>query len=154
MLRQLHQPDHPEHHLVFDPSKFEFYDDTLHAMLGWNDLAQEYVDEVVCQCELPGGQIRWPIHLADSAHDNTAGTALLEGVTAQTGTVTTALVDQGFMSTFLEHGAALDAVERNPADRGFVPQTKRWVVEQISPPWPCTAVWCATTNTAPPAPKP
>ncbi|MFD0772363.1 hypothetical protein ACFQZ2_00320 [Streptomonospora algeriensis] len=34
----------------------------------------------------------------------------------------------------MDHGAALgigvDIVQRNPADRGFVPQPKRWVVEQ------------------------
>ncbi|MDT0301291.1 transposase [Streptomonospora wellingtoniae] len=72
--------------------------------------------------------------LAASAHDNTAGTALLDRAAAQTGTVTTALVDQGFKNAVVDHGAALgigvDIVQRNPADRGFVPQPKRWVVEQ------------------------
>ncbi|GAA4900982.1 hypothetical protein [Streptomonospora salina] len=46
----------------------------------------------------------------------------------------TALVDQGFKSAVVDHGAALgigvDIVQRNPADRGFVPQPKRWVIEQ------------------------
>ncbi|WP_208798691.1 transposase [Microbispora triticiradicis] len=46
----------------------------------------------------------------------------------------TAMVDQGFKNAIVDHGAALGIevkiVERNPADKGFVPQPKRWVVEQ------------------------
>ena len=45
-----------------------------------------------------------------------------------------ALVDQGFKNAVAAHGATMgidvQVVERNPADRGFVPQPKRWVVEQ------------------------
>jgi transposase len=71
--------------------------------------------------------------LAASAHENTAGIALLDRV-AHAGTVSKALVDQGFKSSVVSHGATLGidvhVVERNPADRGFVPQPKRWVVEQ------------------------
>ena len=71
--------------------------------------------------------------LAASAHENTAGIALLDRV-ARTGTVSKALVDQGFKSSVVAHGATMgidvQVVERNPADRGFVPQPKRWVVEQ------------------------
>jgi transposase len=72
--------------------------------------------------------------LAASAHENTAGTALLDQVAASTPAVTTALVDQGFKSSVVAHGATVGidvrVVERNPADKGFVPQPKRWVVEQ------------------------
>jgi transposase len=75
------------------------------------------------------------VMLAASAHDNTAGIALLDRVAAQTdGTVKKALVDQGFKNTVVAHGATLgidvEIVERNPADQGFVPQPKRWIVEQ------------------------
>jgi transposase len=74
--------------------------------------------------------------LAASAHGNTAGTALLDRVAAQAATVRTALVDQGFKSSVVSHGATagidLQVVERNPADKGFVPQPRRWVVEQTS----------------------
>jgi transposase len=75
------------------------------------------------------------VMLAASAHENTAGIALLDQVAARTaGTVTKALVDQGFKNTVLTHGAGLgievEIVERNPADTGFVPQRKRWIVEQ------------------------
>jgi len=72
--------------------------------------------------------------LAASAHENAAGIALLDQVTAYTPTVRAALVDQGFKNAVVAHGAArgieVQVVERNPADRGFVPQPKRWVVEQ------------------------
>jgi transposase len=72
--------------------------------------------------------------LAASAHDNAAGIALLDKVAAQAGTVRTALADQGFKNQVVAHGATrgidVRVVERNPADRGFVPQPKRWVVEQ------------------------
>jgi transposase len=72
--------------------------------------------------------------LAASAHENTAGIALLDRVAAGTSTVSRALVDQGFKSSVVAHGAIVgidvEVVERNPAGRGFVPQPRRWVVEQ------------------------
>jgi len=77
--------------------------------------------------------------LAASAHDNTAGTALLGQVTERCGMrLEKALVDQGFKDEVLIHGALLDIdveiVYRNPDDhgRGFVPQPKRWIVEQVN----------------------
>lgn len=75
------------------------------------------------------------VMLAASAHENVAGIALLDRVAASTeGTATKALVDQGFKNTVVAHGAGLgidvEVVERNPADKRFVPQPKRWVVEQ------------------------
>jgi transposase len=72
--------------------------------------------------------------LAASAHENAAGTALLDKVAATTPAVSTALAGQGFKNSVVAHGAGLgidvQVVERNPADKGFVPQPKRWVVEQ------------------------
>ncbi|MFE2448935.1 IS5 family transposase [Streptomyces sp. NPDC021218] len=72
--------------------------------------------------------------MAASVHDNAIGTALLTKVAAQSATVTKALVDQGFKNTVVEHGAGLgidvEIVERNPQDKGFVPQPIRWRVEQ------------------------
>lgn len=71
---------------------------------------------------------------AASAHENAIGTRLLDKVAEQTSTVKKALVDQGFKTSVVEHGAHLgidvEIVERNPADKGFVPQTQRWVVER------------------------
>ncbi|GAB3904243.1 transposase [Microbispora bryophytorum] len=74
--------------------------------------------------------------LAASAHENTVGIILLNRVATATppGSVRTALVDQGFKNAVAAHGATLgitvQTIERNPADKGFVPQPKRWVVEQ------------------------
>ncbi|MFE4801481.1 hypothetical protein ACFRFL_42600 [Streptomyces sp. NPDC056708] len=42
--------------------------------------------------------------LPASAHENTAGIALLDGVAGQCGTVTEALVDQGFKKSVVDHG--------------------------------------------------
>lgn len=73
--------------------------------------------------------------LAASDHDNAFGIALL-GQVAPVGTIKKALVDQGFKKTVVEHGTTVgidvEIVERNPTDKGtgFVPQAKRWVVEQ------------------------
>ncbi|MCY0936919.1 IS5 family transposase [Streptomyces goshikiensis] len=74
--------------------------------------------------------------LAASVHDNVFGTALLDKVAAGTSTVTKALVDQGFKKSVVDHGASLsiavEIVERNPANRSFVPQPIRWRVEQTN----------------------
>ena len=76
--------------------------------------------------------------LAASVHDNAVGSALLDKVIAGTepGTVKKALVDQGFKNTVRDHGAKVgievEVVKRNPGDTGFVPQPKRWVVEQAN----------------------
>ncbi|MER6216997.1 IS5 family transposase [Streptomyces sp. NPDC001674] len=73
--------------------------------------------------------------LAASAHDNAAGVALLDQVAEHTGgTVEKALVDQGFKNRVVAHGAGLgidvEIVVRNPQETGFVPQPKRWRIEQ------------------------
>ncbi|TXS68692.1 IS5 family transposase [Streptomyces sp. me109] len=73
--------------------------------------------------------------LAASVHDNAAGITLLDQVAvAARGSVSKALVDQGFKNQVVTHGAALgidvEIVRRNPEEQGFVPQPKRWRVEQ------------------------
>ncbi|QDN85573.1 IS5 family transposase [Streptomyces mirabilis] len=74
--------------------------------------------------------------LAASAHDNSAGIALLDKVAADTGTVEKALVDQGFKTAVVDHGQKVgidvEVVERNPTTSGFVPQPIRWRVEQVN----------------------
>ncbi|MFI9789163.1 IS5 family transposase [Kitasatospora sp. NPDC051984] len=74
--------------------------------------------------------------MAASVHDNGVGIALLDKVAADTDTVKKALVDQGFKTALARHGQAvgidIEVVRRNPADTGFVPQSKRWVVEQVN----------------------
>ncbi|MGW1658455.1 IS5 family transposase [Streptomyces atratus] len=85
------------------------------------------------------GLIIGVVVLAASAHDNTAGTALLDQAAERCGNrLEKALVDQGFKDEVVIHGALLDitveVVRRNPDDqgKGFVPQPKRWVVEQTN----------------------
>lgn len=75
------------------------------------------------------------IVLAANTHDNAAGIALLDQVAERTGgIVRKALVDQGFKTAVVAHGTALgidvEIVERNPQETRFVPQPKRWRVEQ------------------------
>jgi hypothetical protein len=73
--------------------------------------------------------------LPASVHENAVGIALLDKVAADTGTVQKALVDQGFKNAVVAHGQKVgievEIVERNPDDKGFVPQAKRWVVERV-----------------------
>jgi hypothetical protein len=63
--------------------------------------------------------------LAAPAHDNTVGIALLDKVATQAATVRTALVDQGFKSQVVAHGATMgidvQVVERQPAGTPFFP---------------------------------
>jgi transposase len=70
--------------------------------------------------------------VAASAHENAVGITLLDKVAADT--VEKALVDQGFKNAVVAHGEKVgievEVVERNPAQTGFVPQAKRWVVER------------------------
>ncbi|BDH07246.1 hypothetical protein HEK131_44730 [Streptomyces seoulensis] len=85
------------------------------------------------------GLIIGVVVFAASAHDNAAGTALLDQAAERCGMrLEKALVDQGFKDAVLINGALLDidveVVRRNPADqgRGFVPQPRRWIVEQVN----------------------
>ncbi|WP_406737155.1 MULTISPECIES: hypothetical protein [unclassified Streptomyces] len=68
------------------------------------------------------------------AHENTVGITLLDKVAADTDAVEKALVDQGFKDAVVAHGEkvgiGVEVVERKPAQTGFVPQAKRWVVER------------------------
>lgn len=72
--------------------------------------------------------------VAASVHENAVGITLLDKVAADTDTVEKALVDQGFKNAVVAHGEKVgievEVVERNPAQTGFVPQAKRWVVER------------------------
>ncbi len=85
------------------------------------------------------GLIIGVVVMAASAHDNAAGTALLDQAAERCGMrLEKVLFDQGFKEAVIVHGALLDinveVVRRNPADqgKGFVPQPKRWVVEQTN----------------------
>jgi transposase len=82
------------------------------------------------------GLITAVVIVAACVHENTIGKALLDQVAADTPTVTKARVDQGFKQSVVEHGQDLgidvEIVMRNPEQTGFVPQPKRYVVEQTN----------------------
>jgi hypothetical protein len=85
------------------------------------------------------GLIIGVVVLAASAHDNEAGIALLDQAAERCGMrLEKVLVDQGFKDAVVIQGAVKDitveVVRRNPdgEGKGFVPQPKRWVVEQVN----------------------
>lgn len=85
------------------------------------------------------GLIIGVVVLAAGAHDNEADIALLDQAAERCGMrLETTLVDQGFKDTVVIHGAVrgitVEVVRRNPDDqgKGFVPQPRRWVVEQVN----------------------
>ncbi len=62
---RLPEPEHPEHHFVFDRDKYEFYAATVYTWLGTDDeAATENAREVIARCHGPGGMIRWPTRLS------------------------------------------------------------------------------------------
>ena len=64
ILSHLPAPEHPQHHFVFDGSKYEFYVATILTWLGSDDaVAEEYAREVVAQCQDTDGGILWPTRL-------------------------------------------------------------------------------------------
>jgi hypothetical protein len=71
---------------------------------------------------------------AASATDNAIGTHLLDKIVEHTSTVARVYVDAGFKDEVMIHGAVLgitvEQVKRSDTRPGFVPITKRWVVEQ------------------------
>ncbi|WP_127354063.1 IS5 family transposase [Actinacidiphila soli] len=125
-----------------DPSLIILDTQSLHAAAGvpaastGKDAAKKVPGRKRCLAVDVLGLIIAVVVLAASAHDNAAGIALLDKVAADTDTVQKALVDQGFKKSVVDHGKQVgidvEIVERNPADTGFVPQAKRWVVEQTN----------------------
>ncbi|GAA1376094.1 hypothetical protein GCM10009612_73760 [Streptomyces beijiangensis] len=99
------------------------------------------------------GLVTAVVVVAASAHENADGIALLDKVAADTDSLEKALVDQGFKNAVVGHGQKVnievEVVERNPAQTGFVPQAKRWVVERAFGILMLHAGWCATTSTGP-----
>ena len=65
MLSRLPEPEHPEHHFVFDRDKYEFYTATIYTWLGADDAAAiENAHEVVARCHDADGNVRWPTRLS------------------------------------------------------------------------------------------
>ncbi|WP_406135327.1 IS5 family transposase [Streptomyces sp. NBC_01089] len=125
-----------------DPSLVILDTQSVHAAVGvpaattGKDASKRVPGRKRCLAVDVSGLVIDCVVLPASAHENTAGIALLDGVAAQCDTVTKALVDRGFKNKVVEHGKNLgidvEIVERNPYQRGFVPQAKRWIVEQTN----------------------
>jgi hypothetical protein len=64
-LTGLPTPEHPGHHLVFDPGKWHFYSATCYAWLGMSGPAEEHAREVIRQC----GDGRWSTRYANTHID-------------------------------------------------------------------------------------
>ncbi|GAA1026116.1 IS5-like element ISSco3 family transposase [Virgisporangium ochraceum] len=73
--------------------------------------------------------------MAAPAADNQIGVALVDRVVEHTPTVTKAWVDAGFKDDVQIHGAVngidVEQVKRGDTKPGFVPLSKRWIVEQV-----------------------
>jgi len=125
-----------------DPSLVVLDTQSVHASVGvpatttGRDAAKRVPGRKRCLAVDVLGLVIDCVVLPASAHENTAGIALLDGVAGQCDTVKKALVDQGFKKKVVEHGKNVgidvEIVERNPDDKGFVPQAKRWIVEQTN----------------------
>jgi len=71
---------------------------------------------------------------AASVQDTTGGRAVVERVAAQHPDVTTAWVDSGYKQSVVDrgarHGIEVLVVTKDPQQRGFKPQRKRWAIER------------------------
>src|SRR2546421_7345349 len=71
---------------------------------------------------------------AASVQDTVGGRAVVEQVAARHPVVSVAWVDSGYKQSVIDIGAAygidVQVVTRDPQQRGFVPQRKRWAVER------------------------
>jgi transposase len=71
---------------------------------------------------------------AASVHDTVGGRALVNQVAGQHPTVAVAWVDSGYKQSVIDvgaiHGIDVQVVTKDPQQRGFVPQRKRWAVER------------------------
>lgn len=71
---------------------------------------------------------------AASVHDTAGGRAVVAQVALQYPQVTVAWVDSGYKQSVIDTGAAygidVQVVTKDPQQRGFVPQRKRWAVER------------------------
>jgi transcriptional regulator with XRE-family HTH domain len=66
MLNRMPVPVHPEHHFVFDHTKWMFYASTCYVWLGDDDRAEEHACEVITQHVRPDGSTNAPMRVAQS----------------------------------------------------------------------------------------
>jgi hypothetical protein len=69
LLEQLPRPDHPEHHFVFDHTKWIFYAATCYTGLGDDEPAEEHANEIITYHTRPDGSSNAPMRTANSHMD-------------------------------------------------------------------------------------
>lgn len=69
ILSKVPIPAHPEHHFVFDHSKWIFYAATCYTFLGDDDRAEEHALEVITQHQRPDGTSKAPMRTTDAKID-------------------------------------------------------------------------------------
>jgi tetratricopeptide (TPR) repeat protein len=69
LLEQLPRPEHPEHHFVFDHTKWIFYAGTCYTWLGDDQPAEEHAREVIAYHSRPNGSSNAPMRTAVSHID-------------------------------------------------------------------------------------
>ncbi|GAA4727010.1 helix-turn-helix domain-containing protein [Phytohabitans rumicis] len=66
MLDQLPYPDNLDHHFVVDPAKFDFYAMDCYRIVGENEFARTYADEVIRASADASGVERKPMRIAEA----------------------------------------------------------------------------------------
>jgi tetratricopeptide (TPR) repeat protein len=66
LLGSMPAPEHPEHHFVFDHSKWMHYVSNCYVILGDNDRADEHAREVITQHGRPDGSSNAPMRTAQA----------------------------------------------------------------------------------------
>lgn len=69
LLEQLPRPDHPEHHFVFDHTKWIFYAATCYTWLGDDEPAAEHAQEIIAYHTRPDGSSNAPMRTANAHID-------------------------------------------------------------------------------------
>lgn len=66
VLGKLPPPEHPDHHFVFDHSKWMHYAATIYTWLGDDQKAEEHASEVISDHSRPDGSSRAPMRTAEA----------------------------------------------------------------------------------------
>jgi tetratricopeptide (TPR) repeat protein len=69
LLEQLPRPEHPEHHFVFDHTKWIFYAATCYTWLGDDEPAEEHAREIIAYHTNPDGSSNAPMRTANAHID-------------------------------------------------------------------------------------
>jgi hypothetical protein len=69
LLEQIHKPEHPENHFVFDHTKWIFYAATCYTWLGDDEPAEEHARELIAYHTRPDGSTNAPMRTAISHID-------------------------------------------------------------------------------------